>query len=179
MTPDLFPVRGRNRYCGPAVVAALTGKTTDEAAFLLRQATGRGRILSVRPIELIGVLESLNFLVERFQLFDLKRDGPILKQWLQAFTAPGMGAFLVATVGHFQIVSRGVLACSRQQTPVHWKDIPDRRLTKRVRAVWMVHRLWSKPQSGYRPDLSPGFGGVPLQAGPVDYRRCPGEPQPA
>ena len=33
----------------------------------------------------------------------------------------------------------------------------------REEAVWMVHRLWSKTQSGYRPDLRPGFGGVPPQ----------------
>jgi hypothetical protein len=47
---------GKNRYCGPAAVAVLTGTDTDEAARRIRQATGLRAVKGTYPNELAKTL---------------------------------------------------------------------------------------------------------------------------
>lgn len=155
MTPDLFSIRGRNRYCGPAAIAALTGLTTDDSAFLLRAVTGRRRIQSIKPLEILSVLFHLNFSVDRFQLFPGDRDGPDLGEWLDWFPAPATGVSLIATTRHFQVVSGEALACSLHRTPVSWRHGCRRSLRQRVEAVWAV----SHPRPAPDPQPQPVFNG--------------------
>jgi len=52
---------GENAYCGPAVISALTGKTTDECAAAISTVTGRNTITGVHIHELIQTLKRLRF----------------------------------------------------------------------------------------------------------------------
>lgn len=59
---SLQPINfGHNRFCGPSVIACLTGISTDEAESLFRQATGRWSITGVRPEEMKAVLKLMDW----------------------------------------------------------------------------------------------------------------------
>lgn len=54
-------IKGINQFCGPAVLAAITGKTTDEVARVVSAIVGRDRIKSMRWEEMLSALDSLGF----------------------------------------------------------------------------------------------------------------------
>jgi hypothetical protein len=133
--PALHPVRGRNGFCGPAAIAALTGRTTDEAAALLRRKTGRRRITATSPLEVLPVLRHLGYSAERFQIF---RAGEkvSLRLWWECVASVRRGAYLVATTRHFQVVFGDLLVCSLRREPFPVADLPYN--VRFVRAVWSV-----------------------------------------
>lgn len=53
--------REHNRYCGPAVVAALTGLDTGAAARAIREANDRRSVVGVNTYEMDRVLACLGF----------------------------------------------------------------------------------------------------------------------
>lgn len=55
----LHPIKGRNRYCGPAAMAAVLGVTTDHAARVIRGLTGEKRIKGVSVQHLTAAMEQL------------------------------------------------------------------------------------------------------------------------
>ena len=55
---------GLNQFCGPAVLSALTGKSTDECAAVIGAISGRQEIRAVNIEHLISALERLRFNVE-------------------------------------------------------------------------------------------------------------------
>ena len=50
----------KNRYCGPAVISAITGMTTGEAARLIRHVSGRKSIKGSSVWEVTRSLEMCN-----------------------------------------------------------------------------------------------------------------------
>lgn len=52
---------GLNQFCGPAVLSALTGKSTDECAAVISSITGRTVIDAVRRSELLAAFKKLGF----------------------------------------------------------------------------------------------------------------------
>lgn len=52
---------GINQFCGPAVLSALTGKSTDECAAVISSINGRREIRAVSTDELIKAIEKLRF----------------------------------------------------------------------------------------------------------------------
>lgn len=61
-------VFGVNEYCGPSVLSALTGKTTDECAEVISHLTGRNVIKGVQMDVLIKALERLRFDCEKMNV---------------------------------------------------------------------------------------------------------------
>lgn len=54
---NIRPVtKGTNRYCGPAVISALTGMDTGEAARQIRKLTGRRQVIRTTLQEVLMVL---------------------------------------------------------------------------------------------------------------------------
>jgi len=53
--------QGDNQYCGPAVLSALTGKTTDECADVIRRVNGQRYITAVQVADLMQALRLLKF----------------------------------------------------------------------------------------------------------------------
>lgn len=68
-------------WCGPAVISAMTGRTTREVMMLLREASGARAITGVRDAHLKTVLAKLGFgLVESGVC---ERARPVLRDWVR------------------------------------------------------------------------------------------------
>ena len=69
MTSNLKDINfGINQFCGPAVLSALTGKSTDECAAVISSINGRQEIRAVEVKDLIKALEKLRFDVSALPL---------------------------------------------------------------------------------------------------------------
>ena len=58
---NLKTIQGFNIFCGPAVLSALTGKTTDECANVIGHINGRFEIRGVQIDHLLKALDKLGF----------------------------------------------------------------------------------------------------------------------
>lgn len=61
MTSNLSNIQGFNQYCGPAVLAALTGRSTDSCAAAISAVSGARVIKSVQTTHLIEAVKRLGF----------------------------------------------------------------------------------------------------------------------
>lgn len=61
MTTNLKEIHGMNQFCGPGVLSALTGKSTDECAAVISAVSGRSEIRAVQPGHLLEALRRLRF----------------------------------------------------------------------------------------------------------------------
>lgn len=55
---------GMNQYCGPSVLSALTGKSTDECASVISSISGKAQITFVEINHLLAALKRLRFTIE-------------------------------------------------------------------------------------------------------------------
>jgi len=60
---------GLNQYCGPAMLSALTGRSTDDTAAVLMQVSGKQVIKAIEVSYIIKALQKLRFVVEKQKLF--------------------------------------------------------------------------------------------------------------
>lgn len=58
---NLNEIKGLNAYCGPGVLAALTGKSTDECAAVISSVTGAKVIKGARIPDLLEAAKRLGF----------------------------------------------------------------------------------------------------------------------
>ncbi len=103
----LHPVTGRNGYCGPAVMSALTAASTDECARVIREKVRYNRkpVKAMYNIELVQGLSKMGWTL--YQDGQLPRgsmvrttDKPTLNQWLRrGRLCPGLWILVVS--GHF------------------------------------------------------------------------------
>lgn len=155
----LHIVRGRNRYCGPAAVSAITGCTTDEAARLMRQRSGRRAIKGAYHYEVTAALRALGFgfrrrmdleataapprgkrgrrdmslgtLVDRFPgFFDRTRAVLIAVTWLRRGRR----------VGHYLAISGAWWVDNWTRVPQPVASLSGAERSRRVDAVWAVER---------------------------------------
>lgn len=96
---SLKPVSGGNIFCGPAIISAITGVTTDEAAKLVQQIRGNNRpVVGVYSNELEAVFKKLNYRCE----IPLAREvGNTLFNTLCSLTK---GTWAIVVPGHFVCV---------------------------------------------------------------------------
>jgi hypothetical protein len=75
---------GTNTFCGPSVISAITGLSTDKAAETISRITGRKKVVGVYSHELEKAFHLLDYKTERIpvssrsvfgMLYVLKRDG--------------------------------------------------------------------------------------------------------
>lgn len=146
--------RTGNRYCGPLVIAAITGMSTADAAASLRRITGRtSAVKRVKNTELVATLSALGFVMRRIEVPKRLADvpmfgrtvrkwiGPTLTEWLRTGRdrPHRNAAYIVHLSNHFLLVK------GRKQIDTHtdgqwtWlRDAPHRR--KRVRHAWRIER---------------------------------------
>lgn len=65
---NLNEIFGLNKYCGPAVLSALTGKSTDECARVITEITGKQVITGVQIPDLLDAVKRLGFVSEEIQV---------------------------------------------------------------------------------------------------------------
>ena len=112
-----------NRYCGPAVISAVTGWSAGYAAALIRKRTGRRAITGVTVRELLQTLALDHSLQVREIVADARpvsqRD--TLAHWLDKSPArrdyPN-GLFIIAAGWHWMAVQHNAYVCSQTQDVV-------------------------------------------------------------
>lgn len=119
-----------NRYCGPAVISYLTGLDTTDAARLVRKLNPditAVKGLHIRP--LINTLQTLGFNCRW-----MNTQKPTFKQWLRDSKEDRTAGrvWLVATTGHYQLVTGRKFACGITGELV---SLSDKRIQNRARVV--------------------------------------------
>jgi hypothetical protein len=126
----------RNGYCGPAVISAITGMTTGEAARLIRHVGGRRAIMGSYTWEILRALE-LCGIDANYKSFGLKlgrKRGPTLAGWLKATVKERTAdrVFLIVAGWHFQLVQGRRIVCGVLGEPC---SIRDKRVKRRARVA--------------------------------------------
>jgi hypothetical protein len=134
----LKPVTGKNRYCGPTVIATITGVTTDQAAALGRAVLGRRAIRGMRTAELMGALDRLGCGTMLEEVFASRRDRPTLQRWMAERPESMRKVPLVVLVtNHWVAVHGDLVVCAKQRREKRLIASAAARLSKVVR-VWAV-----------------------------------------
>ncbi len=130
--------KDKNRYCGPAVISALTDLTTGEAARLIRKQSGRKAIKGTHTWEVFDALEACSIWGRGINVKPDPWSGkPTLARWLKEskdIRTPGR-VFLIVAGNHWQLVSGRRYTCGRIREIVSIKD-------KRVKRRARVKRVW-------------------------------------
>ena len=122
---------GKNKFCGPFAIAALTGGTTDDASRLVRLLTGRRSVMGMSTIEMGKALTS------RGRLHKVYRPRCTLNQWINNHAKPDT-QYVVLVTGHYIAVDGNRVACSQKRTPVRLDDVTGKR--RKVWQVWELNR---------------------------------------
>ena len=122
------PIRGRNRYCGPAAVATILGVTTDHAARVLRGLTGERWTKGVSVRHLTAAMEQLGMRV-RYTRVDAVYES--LADWLRSNLPLFQASHLILQFGvngdsHYGTISGGMYQCNLSKMPVSFESIPFR-----------------------------------------------------
>lgn len=106
----------RNRYCGPAVISAVTGMVTGEAARLIRHVSGQKKVTGSYPHHVLRALALCNVGCKNKKFFGYNtKQRPTLAQWLKSskdIRTSGR-VFLIVAGNHFQLVEGRRYVCGR------------------------------------------------------------------
>ena len=143
--PSLFPIRGRNGFCGPAAVASTLGVSTDHAARVIRRFSGGSRTTGVHDKHLVSALLHLGAQV---RLIPLGEGYECLASWLHAnldrFQAQQLiFAFGTATDAHYGSICAGMYQCNITGRPVAFEDIPQ---AAHAGTVFSVIEVLARPE---------------------------------
>lgn len=95
---NLKPVtEGFNRFCGPAVLSILTGKSTDECASVITKINGKYNVTGVELSDLIKAAERLGFITKH-----VTPSGSLYRTLTSIIKNDGM--YIVTVPNHFVCV---------------------------------------------------------------------------
>jgi hypothetical protein len=130
----LSDVQGVNKYCGPAVLAALTGESTDRCAAVISRISGKNEIKAVNRQHLKEVLKALKFDVEETQYGGATLYGTLFRM----HSVPGK--YVVFVPHHIvavEVKENQIYICDNHtKTPIDIKQ--SARLSQKVEIVWRV-----------------------------------------
>lgn len=156
--------RDKNRFCGPAVISALTGITTGEAARRIREHTGRRQITGTWGDELAPVFADLGIRMtparidedgyvmtdllsevllsvkeRRQREADQRGSAMTFSAWLKATERDRRGdqVFLLTSGRHWVLVQRDSFVCGLTGEVVS-VDHPKVKRRARVAAFWLM-----------------------------------------
>lgn len=106
---------GKNRYCGPGALSAITGLSSDDIAAIARlNSPGRGPVRGMSNAELVGVVERLGGKAELVGIGS-PATKQTLAQWLDARPDHLRERMLVVNVtGHYVAALRDKVICTMQ-----------------------------------------------------------------
>jgi hypothetical protein len=126
---------GANKFCGPSVLSAVLGITTDEASAVLSKVTGRKIITSVWPLEVVKALQ-----VYGYKSIKINPPASTLFGCLRSLTD---GVYLFYVPGH--VVAIEVNGIHRYICDNHTKSTlnaaSSSRLMQRVDSIYMVEKV--------------------------------------
>ena len=148
----------RNRYCGPAVISAVTGMVTGEAARLIRHVSGQKVVRGSYPHHVLRALALCNISCKNKKFFGYNtKQQPTLAQWLKSskdIRTSGR-VFLIVAGHHFQLVEGRRYVCGRTRDIVSVRS----KLVKRRCRVEQVIELCKDdkiiiPDAARKPKLA-------------------------
>ena len=127
-----------NRYCGPAVISAVTGMTTGEAARLIRHVSGQRKVTGSHTFHVLRALSLCN--IQNVKTTVVTR--PTLAQWLKSSkdVRTAGRVYLIVAGNHFQLVEGRRYVCGRTRDIVSVRS----KYVKRRCRVETVHELISE-----------------------------------
>ena len=127
-----------NNYCGPAVISAVTGMTTGEAARLIRHVSGQKMVKGSHTFHVLRALSLCN--IQNVKTTVVTR--PTLAQWLKGSkdVRTSGRVYLIVAGNHFQLVEGRRYVCGRTRDIVSVRS----KLVKRRCRVETVHELISE-----------------------------------
>jgi hypothetical protein len=130
----LNDIQGMNRFCGPAVLAALTGESTDRCAAVISRISGKDEIKAVNRLHLKEALKALKFDVEETQYGGATLYGTLFRM----HAADGLYVvFVPHHVVAVEVKENQIYICDNHtKTPIDIKQ--SARLSQRVEMVWRV-----------------------------------------
>ena len=96
----LHAITGTNRYCGPAVVSAITGKSTDDVSRIIRTEFNRPYVKGTTWWQLEFVLGQLGW---RGSTGRYLGDRPTLLQWAKSAAS---GTYIINVPGHWIVLRK-------------------------------------------------------------------------
>lgn len=139
---------GHNRFCGPAVLSIVTGKSTDECAEAIRKINGNYKIEGVFLFHLIAAADKLGFKCEETPFI-----GNSLYSALTSISRND-GIYIVTIsngVGHYvcvEIADRKIYFCDN-----HTKEpIPAASSARLMNGVASIHKVLMKPKPQLLPE---------------------------
>jgi len=118
--PVTIKVTDQNRYCGPAVISAVTGMNTGEAARLIRSISGQKSVKGSFTIHVRRALELCG--IESHRRNHTPKS--TLAAWLKenkSIRTTGR-VFLIVAGNHFQLIEGRRYVCGRTRDIVSIKD---------------------------------------------------------
>ena len=134
----------RNRYCGPAVISAMTKMNTGEAARLLRDISGKPSVRGCYTHHVLRALSRCGITSKGVPIHipvSMNTTKPTLTQWLKYRKADRTSGrvFLVVAGNHFQLIEGRRYVCGRTGEIV---SVRDKRVKRRAR-VEEVYELFA------------------------------------
>lgn len=132
---------GHNKYCGPAVLSILTGKSTDECAAVISSVNGQYDVKGVTTPDLIRAARKLGFAIEEVNVYGQSLFGALTN----LFARPDKdGIYIVTLKGHFvavEISGKDIWFCDN-----HTKEPMDAAGAARLGArVISIHKVTKLP----------------------------------
>lgn len=126
MRDELKPIKGRNRFCGPAAIASVLGVSTDHAAGAIRAVGGGKKITGVAWMHLVAALELLG---ARALWRPAEECYDVLSDWLATNLSRYSGTHKILIFGdgkssHYGTICDERYQCNISREPVEFDAIP-------------------------------------------------------
>lgn len=141
MLYEVVNVGDQKAWCGPTVVAAITGLTIPAVKARIKKARGHnGPVMGTSSGELAAVLRGAGYNMNLSNRFRKDDDMPTLAQWLKGYRVSGDDTIYIINVSHHWVVVKGRWFCDTytKGIPVRASKAPHRR--KRVKEVYAVRK---------------------------------------
>lgn len=140
---NLNPVVGMNKYCGPAVLAVLTGKSTDECAYAISRITGKSRVEAVYLNDLLMAADKLGF-----DQIAYDKSSTLYGTLVRLVNDDGM--YIVTVEKHFvciEVQDKKIFFCDN-----HTKEpMPAASSARMMQRVIDVHKVVKRPETVIEP----------------------------
>lgn len=128
---------GMNKYCGPAVLSILTGKSTDECARVISSINGQYRVEGVQLTDLLKAADKLGFTNQ-------PKDGGSSLYTTLVKLVNDDGMYIVTVPNHFvaiEVNEKKIYFCDN-----HTKEpMPAASSARMLQRVLAVHKVFKKP----------------------------------
>lgn len=130
---------GMNKYCGPAVLSILTGKSTDECAYAISQITGKSKVEAVYLNDLLRAADRLGF-----DQIAYDKSSTLYGTLVRLANDDGM--YIVTLESHFvciEVQDKKIFFCDN-----HTKEpMPAASSARMMQKIQAVHKVVKRPET--------------------------------